>query len=197
MTVIVMIFLFDCHAMPIVHADELSEADSNIIALAEDNTIPLKDSIMDAGEPSSTIPTPAREEIRCLALNIYFEARGESEQGQRAVGHVVMNRVADKHYPDTVCDVVKQGGEKRRHRCQFSWWCDGRSDDPKNDIAWSRSLQIAEAIYSDQSLDPTDGALWYHAVYVTPYWRKALTLVKKIGRHHFYLKKPSPLYGMN
>jgi spore germination cell wall hydrolase CwlJ-like protein len=68
--------------------------------------------------------------LRCLALNIYHEARGEPVSGQCAVGHVVMNRVSDNHYPDSICGVVKQGGAVKRYRCQISWWCDGRSDRP-------------------------------------------------------------------
>ncbi|MCG7880512.1 MAG: cell wall hydrolase [Candidatus Thiodiazotropha endolucinida] len=137
------------------------------------------------------------KEIDCLARNIYFEARSESEQGQLAVGHVVMNRVAHEGYPDSVCAVVKQGGEKRRYRCQFSWWCDGRSDIPMNKKAWQRSQDLAEAVYRGQSKDPTDGALWYHADYVNPVWSTALVLGKKIGQHLFYLSKKRPVYAMN
>ncbi len=197
MIVTLIVVLLDCHATQEVHAQELSDDLSNIIALVEESMLEPTGASIDPSDESSPESAPAEDEIRCLALNIYFEARGESEQGQRAVGHVVMNRVADKRYPDTVCGVVQQGGEKRRHKCQFSWWCDGRSDDPKNNGAWARSLQIAKTIYSGKSFDPTDGALWYHAVYVKPYWRDALTFVKKIGRHNFYLKKPPQLYSMN
>ncbi|MEW8507124.1 MAG: cell wall hydrolase [Candidatus Thiodiazotropha sp.] len=143
------------------------------------------------------ISDQANPEIECLARNIYFEARSESEQGQRAVGHVVMNRVAAKGYPNTICAVVKQGGEKRRNRCQFSWWCDGRSDQPVNKRAWRRSLELAHAILSGRSKDPTDGALWYHADYVKPVWSSALVLGKKIGHHLFYLSKKQPVYAMN
>lgn len=136
-------------------------------------------------------------ELHCLALNIYFEARSESEQGQRAVGHVVMNRVGNRHYPDTVCQVVRQGGAKQRNRCQFSWWCDGRPDEPLNQRAWRDALQLAKAVYFGNSEDPTDGALWYHASYVSPYWTKGLTAVKQIGQHVFYRKTAQPQYAMN
>jgi len=70
----------------------------------------------------------ANDALRCMALNIYFEARGEPFLGKIAVGHVVLNRIAHSRYPSNACDVIRQGGERRRHRCQFSWWCDGRSD---------------------------------------------------------------------
>ena len=142
-------------------------------------------------EPTAGIfkkPTPAEPaaELNCLALNIYFEARSEPEEGKLAVGHVVMNRVVNRRFPSTVCGVVRQGGELRRHRCQFSWWCDGRSDKPRNRREWQKSSQIALSIYWGQSEDPTDGALWYHADYVKPGWRKHFERGPKIGRHIFY-----------
>jgi spore germination cell wall hydrolase CwlJ-like protein len=125
-------------------------------------------------------------ELECLALTIYFEARGEPDDGKLAVGHVVMNRVADKSYPSTICQVVQQGGYKVRYRCQFSWWCDGRSDNPANEAAWKRSLALARSIYWGYSKDPTEGALLYHADYVKPHWRSAFVEGPKIGRHIFY-----------
>lgn len=124
-------------------------------------------------------------ELRCLALNIYFEARSESDAGKRAVGHVVMNRVVDPRFPGWVCEVVRQGGEIR-NRCQFSWWCDGRSDTPKDRASWVRSWEAAYQVYWGYSEDPTDGALWYHADYVKPAWRKVMSASNKIGRHIFY-----------
>lgn len=127
-------------------------------------------------------------ELRCLALNIYFEARSEGEKGQLAVGHVVMNRVAHRGYPGSVCEVVKQGGEAKRHRCQFSWWCDGRSDQPAHRKAWRRALRLASEIFLGRSQDPTNGALWYHAAYVDPYWSKKLLQGDRIGQHIFYLQ---------
>lgn len=136
-------------------------------------------------------------ELRCLALNIYFEARSESAQGQYAVGHVVMNRVAHQRFPNTICAVVKQGGEKRLNRCQFSWWCDGRSDKPINRKAWLISMARAFEVYLGQVQDPTYGALWYHADYVNPKWSKTLTMVTKIGQHLFYLIGKQPTYAMN
>ena len=137
-------------------------------------------------------PTPAAPaaEIECLALNIYFEARGEPEAGQLAVGHVVMNRVASARFPGTVCGVIQQGGELRRYRCQFSWWCDGRSDKPRNKRLWEKSAELALSVYWGRSEDPTEGALWYHADYVKPYWRKDFERGPKIGRHIFYSQAP-------
>jgi len=149
--------------------------------LGWDSLDPEKARIFD--KPTDADP---RAEVTCLALNIYFEARSEPVEGKLAVGHVVMNRVASDRFPATVCDVVRQGGEVRRHRCQFSWWCDGQSDRPRNRAEWRRSMQLALEIYWGMSKDPTDGALWYHADYVDPNWRTSLVEGPKIGRHIFY-----------
>ena len=134
--------------------------------------------------PEAAVEMP--EEVKCLALTIYFESRGEPDARKFAVGHVVMNRVNDPRFPGQVCKVVKQGGEWRRNRCQFSWWCDGRSDKPKDHRAWGLSKELANTIYAGMSEDPTDGALWYHADYVKPYWRNVFARGPKIGRHIFY-----------
>lgn len=145
-----------------------------------------------------------REEIGCLALNIYFEARSEPTDGKLAVGHVVMNRVSDPRYPGKVCDVVKQGGSKIINRCQFSWYCDGLSDHPRNLRAWRESIALARIVFWGYSEDPTGGALWYHADYVQPLWRLRLDRGPKIGRHVFYrddrstvaLKAPAIHHGV-
>ena len=131
------------------------------------------------------------QSLRCLALNIYHEARGEPLQGKIAVAHVVLNRVAASQWPGQICAVVQQGGERRRYRCQFSWWCDGRSDRPRDVAAWRESLLVALLIRRGATDDPTKGALWYHADTVSPYWSKVFTPYKKIGRHIFYVKNTS------
>ena len=135
---------------------------------------------------ADAVDATIRDDVRCLALNMYFEARNESELGKLAVSHVVLNRVSDKRFPNTVCDVIRQGGETRRHRCQFSWWCDGRSDRPRNTSVWKASMAFAKDIYFGLYDDPTKGALWYHADYVKPSWRNSLARGPKIGRHLFY-----------
>jgi spore germination cell wall hydrolase CwlJ-like protein len=135
------------------------------------------------------LPQPAEGELAdldCLALNIYFEARNETLEGKRAVGHVVMNRVRDAAFPASVCQVVRAGGENVHGRCQFSWWCDGRSDTPVDNLAWRESREIAWDILRGVSRDPTRGALWYHADYVSPKWRADLPSGHQIGHHIFY-----------
>lgn len=125
------------------------------------------------------------QELLCLAQNVYFEARGEPRAGQLAVAHVVMNRVAHNRFPGTICETIRDGG-RRLNQCQFSWFCDGRSDQPVDRAAWTRSLEIAQMVYTGRSVDPTGGAMWYHADYVSPDWRHDFIAGPKIGQHHFY-----------
>lgn len=127
--------------------------------------------------------------LDCLALNIYHEARGEPLEGKIAVGQVVMNRVGDPDFPAGVCEVVKQGGERPRNRCQFSWWCDGLSDRPDEAGAWEDSKGLAGKILAGGLEDPTRGALWYHADRVTPDWQTDIVRQGKIGRHIFYVRQ--------
>jgi len=169
-------------------ADELIQSENNGIDQnhAGEHRTPGVDST--TGRLAESLSTHFGNEVHCLALNIYFEARSEPVTGQRAVGHVVMNRVAHRSYPDSVCQVVQQGGEQRLHRCQFSWWCDGQSDKPVNQKAWDQSLRLARKIYLGTLRDTTDGALWYHANYVKPYWSDLLLKGDRIGQHIFYLE---------
>lgn len=126
-------------------------------------------------------------EVECLAQNIYFEARDQSQEGMVAVGYVAMNRVRSSKYPSTVCEVVRQHHRPgRRGGCQFSWWCDGKSDTPREHGAYDDAKAIAVAVYHSLMTDPTGGALWYHADYSKPVWRTRLVVATKIGDHIFY-----------
>ncbi|MBL8658449.1 MAG: cell wall hydrolase [Rhodospirillales bacterium] len=131
------------------------------------------------------------EQIRCLALNIYFEARSETYQGKKAVAAVTINRLRSPRFPKTICEVVRQGGDESLHRCQFSWWCDGRSDRPRDGRSWAAAVALAETVLRHGVKDPTRGALWYHADYVRPVWRQQKTRVAVIGRHIFYVDRRS------
>ena len=134
----------------------------------------------------------------CLALNTYHEAKNQSLVGQVATAQVVMNRVADDRYPNTICEVVKQGPtrpswenpEKEypiRHRCQFSWYCDGKPDVPKNEKAWRKAQDVAFLVlYNKINLDVTEGATHYHATYVRPAWARTKTRTTRIEKHIFY-----------
>ena len=132
--------------------------------------------------------------LMCMAFNIYHEANNQSMLGQIAVGQVVMNRVEDSRFPDTVCEVVKQavtykGTDKPvLHKCQFSWYCDGKKDEPNYDSkSWSKALKYAVVVLGgDLTLDFTDGATHYHATYARPAWAKTKTKTTRIDRHIFY-----------
>lgn len=119
----------------------------------------------------------------CLALNVYFEARSESIDGQVAVAEVTLNRVAHKDFPDDVCSVVWD------HK-QFSWTKDGKSDRPREAQAWEQAKAIAAHVLEGK--EPKllqDDVLFYHAAYVNPWWSKSFETTGRIGKHIFYKKK--------
>jgi len=135
----------------------------------------------------------------CLALNMYHEARGQGSAGLLAVSSVVLNRVNDRRFPNTICEVIEQGPTREswkkngtffpiRNRCQFSWWCDGRSDIPKDLVTYTKLLKIAKSmLYNDMAfIDITDGALFYHAYWVKPAWANVKRKTTRIGDHLFY-----------
>ena len=131
-------------------------------------------------------------QVQCMALNVYYEARGSNLADQAAVADVVMNRVNDSRYPDTVCSVVKQGlkdsnGNMRRNKCQFSWYCDGKHDRPQDEDRWVEAQSIAwNMVEENKYRGITEGATHYHATYVNPRWASTLQLVGRIGAHIFY-----------
>ncbi len=132
----------------------------------------------------------AEGEVGCLAENIYFEARNEPEKGRIAVAHVALNRAADRRFPMTVCAVIHQDREPGDEVCQFSWYCDGASNRPRKGADWDSALALADRVYWSEVADPTDGALWYHADYVKPAWRRRLHRGPKFGAHIFYWDTP-------
>ncbi len=129
----------------------------------------------------------------CLATAVYFEARGEPFVGQSAVAHVVLNRVEDARFPNTLCDVVKQGPTYAwkadfpvRPKCQFSYYCDGKSDKPRDDRAWQVAVMASFGAMSNRTYDSTDGATHYHANYVNPTWADVKYQNVRINDHIFY-----------
>ena len=132
-------------------------------------------------------------ERRCLSTAIYFEARGEPLQGQIAVGQVIMNRVRSPQFPETICGVVYQG--QMAPGCQFSFACDGKTDTPKNDSHWALAQKLARQITSGQVWLPEIGySTFYHADYVSPYWKSTMNKIDSIGRHIFYKKRNEKAY---
>jgi spore germination cell wall hydrolase CwlJ-like protein len=121
---------------------------------------------------------------RCLALVMYWEAKAEGAEGMIAVGAVVLNRVRHEEFPDTICGVVSQGGEQPP--CQFSWWCDGKSDQPQEAEAWSTAVELARAMVVELPYDPTLGSLFFHASSIKVPWRVERERTLQIGQHIYY-----------
>ena len=139
------------------------------------------------------------EEIACIAQNIYWEARNQPAKGMIGVALVTRNRVMDVRFPHSYCEVIEQGPTRKswrdpnmeypiRHRCQFSWYCDGKSDDiPNHDRdVYQFALSIAYKIYFGELRDFTNGATHYHATYVSPDWKESKTKTLRIADHIFY-----------
>jgi spore germination cell wall hydrolase CwlJ-like protein len=127
---------------------------------------------------------PAQQ--KCLAEGIYFEARGESVEGQAAVAQVILNRVKAPVYPDTICGVVYQN-KSWRNRCQFSFACDRVPDRIRNQKAWGVAQRVAAEVTSGKAWNPEIGSsTHYHATYVKPRWAGRMKRMDRIGRHIFY-----------
>lgn len=124
-------------------------------------------------------PDVDHEQHKCMALNIYHEARGEVTEGQIAVAQVTVNRVQDKRWPDTICGVVYQSK-------QFSWTHMIKDHKPTDDAAWKKAQVIARDVMIGNVEDPSFGANHYHANWVNPDWAKNMKLIRVIGSHLFY-----------
>jgi Cell Wall Hydrolase len=123
--------------------------------------------------------------VECLTAAVYYEARSESDQGQRAVAQVVLNRVAHPSYPNTVCGVVYQGSE-RATGCQFSFTCDGSLARRPNPMFWERARSVAATALAGY-VEPTVGlATHYHTIAIHPYWAPSLNHIITVGAHRFY-----------
>ena len=151
------------------------------------NTLPSPSEVITKPEAQAVDPSgenPLDDALTCLARTIYWEARGEEAAGIEAIAHVVMNRLGHEGFPDTVCEVVRQGSEQGA--CQFSWWCDGLSDDAQEEEAYSVAKEIARKILNKQVQDRTGGALYFHHKDVAPKWAAEYLRTVKIGKHVFY-----------
>jgi spore germination cell wall hydrolase CwlJ-like protein len=134
-------------------------------------------------------------DIYCMAQNIYFEAGNQPLAGKIAVAQVVLNRLEHPNYPTTMCDVIYQAKWKEnwlgkmvpiRNQCQFSWFCDGKSDDPVDSPTWMLSLHVARDVVQGKYGDITEGSTHYHSIYVHPYWADSLNETVVINEHVFY-----------
>ena len=122
---------------------------------------------------------PRNRELRCLAMNVYYEARGESRRGQLAVAAVTLNRKRSRYYPDSVCGVVWQPR-------QFSWTDQDIWHRPRDRRAWRRAMTLAREAFQDKVPLPVIKATHFHAHYVLPQWSSKMKRVVRIGNHLFY-----------
>ena len=128
-------------------------------------------------------------ELRCLALNIYHEARGEPDEGKYAVAKVTLNRVASRHYPKTICEVVYQKRWdylRNRYVSAFSWTELDERPVASNTRAWLKAARIAQEVFDNPAGQNLKGALFYHARHIRPSWARKKIRVARIGRHIFY-----------
>ena len=189
--VLIFILLGLCYVFYNIFFRDNSEIDNQKIVIRTNSVtpIPVED------------PFFKNNEITCLAKNMYFEARSEGIAGVVAKTQVVYNRVNSEEYPNTICEVIEQAKISQwwlkekgiikpiKNKCQFSWFCDGYSDEPKDDKTYSELFELAEQFVNGEHegmIDITGGALWYHADYVHPRWANHLEVTTKVGRHIFY-----------
>lgn len=131
-------------------------------------------------------PVDRLRSLECLAQAVYYEARSESEQGQRAVAQVVLNRVRHSAYPASVCGVVYQGPMRAGGGCQFTFTCDGSLAAPPAGPAWQAARRIAADALAGY-VEPTVGnATHYHTLSVFPHWAPTLVKAAMVGSHVFY-----------
>jgi len=194
--------------LPVLVASLVRESESSILSFAKKDAVRYSPfaAVLRDEEPVSIKPKLNKydhswaddplpkvsfspKQQKCLANGIYFESRGESVRGQAAVAQVILNRVRNPNYPDSICGVVYQN-KHRRNRCQFSFACDRYKDRVRNQSLWRMAQHVAK--------ETTAGRIWlsqvgssthYHATYVRPKWAKSMKKVGKIGLHVFYRTK--------
>ncbi len=153
-----------------------------VVAVFVCSLLPINTSVADHSSSmiSESYGTGSGEDVRCLALNIYHEGRGESISGQKAIASVIMNRVRSQRYPDSICEVVWQPK-------QFSWTTAHEKYHVVTDaIAWKKALIVAKRILAGYEHVQIGDATHYHTIHVNPYWASSAQFVVQIGDHVFY-----------
>jgi spore germination cell wall hydrolase CwlJ-like protein len=149
-------------------------------------TVPATEAITtgeaQAADPSGT--QPLDDAFICLARTIYWETKGEDEASMQSIANVVMNRLGHDGFADSVCEIVKHGQEQGS--CEFSWWCDGRSDAVEEEQSYEKAKEIARRALNGELKDITGGALYFHHRDVDPYWADKYTRLTEVGEHIFY-----------
>lgn len=168
--------------------DKAQVLEQKAVENGNEKPVPKSEAIT-ASEAQAVDPAgaaPLDDTITCLARSIYWETKGGAVVEMETVASVVMNRLGHEGFPDTVCAVVKQGSET--HACQFSWWCDGRSDQVKEDDQYALATEVARKALNKQLTDRTHGALYFHDRSVKPAWAKEY--IKTVETPNFIFYKP-------
>ena len=127
------------------------------------------------------------EEHYCLAEAIYFEGRSESRIGQLAIANVILERVKQREFPDTICDVVHEWkGYPHKHECSFSYYCDGKKEIMYEKAAFIIAMDGATLALEGALVEDIWGATHYHTRYIEPYWASEMFYIGSIGNHIFY-----------
>lgn len=196
---------FDTKHLPVMVASLVEQSQSSILAyapepkleyspfsavLVEEQPIKILPKLNNGDHLWADDPLPknsfSKQQQDCLARGIYFEARGEPVKGQAAVSQVILNRVRNPHYPNSICGVVYQN-KHWRNRCQFSFACDRIRDRIKNRGLFKVAQHVAEETTAGRIWLPQVGSsTHYHATYVNPRWNRKMKRVGKIGLHIFY-----------
>ena len=183
-------------------AAPLHAADPAKAAVAEGKAEALEEKVVEAAPPPKPAEkltpseaqavdpagkAPLDDSLTCLARTLYWEAKGADAKDMAAVASVVLNRLGQDGFPDTICGVVKQGVESKA--CQFSWWCDGRPDQVEEPQRYNVAKEIARKALNQQLQDSTGGALYFHDRSVHPAWAKTYRRTAKTT--HFLFYKPN------
>lgn len=158
------------------------KAASNAPASAAPAAAAITRTEVQAVDPAGTAAVD--DAITCLSRTIYWEAKGEGPADMEGVANVVLNRVGKDGFPATICAVVKQGADKKA--CQFSWWCDGRTDQVQEETRYTVAKEIARKALNQQLTDHTAGALYFHDRNVHPAWAKQYLKTAETQRFVFY-----------
>lgn len=182
---IAVVYLTAYRALAAVDPAEVVNSNSErMIQLEPELASPgIEKSVRPRQRPNTVLPAHVynKDQLYCLAQNIYFESRGESYEGQAAVAWVTLNRLMNEDFPNTICRVVWQ-------RSQFSWTHDGNSDTPRDAASWQRAQTIALDVVDNYSAenDPTNGSTYFHERKISPSWSKHFERVGQIDNHVFY-----------
>ena len=168
-------------------ANEKAEVLEQNSASEGSKTSPSRSEVITKTEAQAVDPlgeAALNDAITCLSRTIYWEAKGEPGVGMESIANVVMNRLGHEGFPDTICEVVRQGREQGS--CQFSWWCDGRSDDAEEEKAYAIAKEIARKALNRQLADRTGGAMYFHQRQQSPDWSEEYIRTVTVGEHVFY-----------